>query len=344
MLMYKLSILIPSWNGEIYIENCINSILGNDYDNYQIISITGGTDQGFLLSKELQKKAPNKIIALKQGKGGKNKALNQSLKYIDGEIIIITDVDCIYPKCWLSKINEIFQDEKINIITGLNLPYQHSTNSLAEFNRIRIGYILINHPDKEVIIGNKLWGGNSAFRKDIFDKKIGKFEEISKTGDDKILGMEFNKKGEDVYFFKNIYVYTEHYSNNLKKFINHRIRWARDLFIDLKYKDFPKLLFLIGIGLFKLFYPIGALIFWLIFFNNSPISLLFLFSPWILFFITYVLGFLFGLRKKTKKVNEELNRNFNYLKAFKIVPLMFFVFGIINLRSFIRPRSRKWYH
>ena len=344
MLNYKLSILIPSWNGEIYIENCINSILENDYDNYQIISIAGGTDQGFLLSKELQKKAPNKIIALNQGKGGKNKALNQSLKYVNGEIIIITDVDCIYPKYWLSKINEIFQDEKINIITGLNLPYQHSTNSLAEFNRIRIGYTLINHPDKEVIIGNKLWGGNSAFRKDIFDKKIGKFEEISKTGDDKILGMEFNKKGEDVYFFKDIYVYTEHYSKSLKKFINHRIRWAKDLFIELKYKDIPKILFLLGIGLFKFIYPIIALLIWLFFFSLSYGFLLIILSPWIIFYIIFILKFLYELKNKAKKVNAILNTNFNYWKAFKIVPLIFFVFGIINIRGFLKPRSRQWYY
>ena len=344
MTDFNLSILIPSWNGEKYIENCINSILENDCENYQIISIAGGTDQGYNYSLKLQEKAPNKIIALKQEKGGKNKALNQSLEYIDGEIIIITDVDCIYQKHWLSRINEIFQDRKINVITGSNLPFQHLTTSLAEFNRIRIGYTLINLSDGGIVIGNKLWGGNSAFRKEVFEKKIGKFEEISKTGDDKILGIEFNKKGEDLYFFRDIYVFTEHYSNNLKYFINHRIRWAKDLFIDLRKKDIPKLLVLLGIGLFKFLYPLLALGVWLIFFQPSLMFLLLLLSPWILLYLLYIVRFFFELKIKSKKVNKELGTNFSYWKAFKIVPLIFFVFGIISIRSFINPKKRKWYH
>ena len=344
MVKYKLSILIPSWNGEKYIENCINSILENGYENYQIISIAGGIDQGYNLSIKLQEKEPNKIIALKQEKGGKNKALNQGIEILDGDIIIITDVDCIYPKHWLSRINEIFQDEKINVITGLNLPFQHHTNSLAEFNRIRVGHKLVTFPDGGVVIGNKLWGGNSAFRKEIFKEKIGTFEEISKTGDDKILGMEFNRNGENLFFFRDIYVYTEHYSNNLKKFIDHRVRWAKDLFIDLKIKDIPKLLALISIGLFKLFYPILAILSLLIFFPLTFLNLILLLSPWIGFLIIYDLRFYFELLNKAKIVNKELDTNFSPKKAFRIVPLMFFVFGLIYIRSYLRPKHRKWYH
>lgn len=341
---YKLSVLIPSWNGEKYIRNCIYSILQNDYENYQIISIAGGTDRAYETSLEIQAKNPNKLIALTRKEGKKNEGLNVGLELVEGDIIIITDVDCIYPKQWLRNINEIFQDKRINIITGLNLPYQHITNSLVEFNRIRVGHNLINFKDGQVIIGNKLWGGNSAFRSEIFFNKIGKFETVSITGDDKILGIEFNKKGEDLYFFRNIYVYTEHYSSNLKKFIDHRVRWARDLFIELKFKDIPKLLFLLGIGFFKLFYPFIVFIFWFLFLNSSLIILFILFSPWMGFFIFYIIGFYFELKKKAKNVNAELGTKFSYWKAFKIVPLMFFVFGIINIRSYIRPRFRKWYH
>ena len=341
---YKISILIPSWNGEPYIEKCINSLLTNDYRFYQIISIAGGTDNGFEKSLKIQEKHPNFVVTLPREKGKKNEALNLGLEKADGDIIVITDVDCIYPKHWLRKINEIFQKKKVNVITGFNLPYQYLVNSLGEFNRIRIGYKLVSFNDGDVIIGNKLWGGNSAFRKDVFFNKIGKFEVDSITGDDKILGMEFNKRGEDIYFFRDIFVYTEHYSQNLKKFIDHRIRWARDLFIEIKFKDIPKLILLLGLGLFKLLFPIIAIIFWLIFFNNSVIILLVLLSPWIVFFIFYNIGFFFELKKKAKKVNAELGTDFSYWKAFRIVPLMFYVFGLINIRSYIRPRFRKWYN
>ena len=63
MKYYKLTVLIPSWNGEKYIENCIKSILENDYENYQIISIAGGTDQGYNFSLKLNSSSQNKAMS-----------------------------------------------------------------------------------------------------------------------------------------------------------------------------------------------------------------------------------------------------------------------------------------
>ena len=344
MVNYKISVLIPSWNGGQYITDCLNSILENNYDHFQIISIAGGNDKAYKISLKIQKDNPEKLIALSRKEGKKNEALNLGLDKADGDILVITDVDCIYPINWLSKINEIFQDKSINVITGGSLPYNHLTNALAEYNRIRAGYNLIKFQNGGFIIGNKLWGGNSAFRAEVFFSKIGKFEVESVTGDDKILGMEFNKRGEDLYFFRDIYVYTEHYSSNLKKLIDRRVRWAKDLFIDFKRKDYPKLLFLLGIGLFKFFYPPLVIIIWFLFLIPSLNWLLLLLSPWITFFILYIIGGCFELMLKSKKVNKELNTKFSYWKALKIVPLMFFIFGIVSIRSFLNPKRRQWYH
>ncbi len=342
MIEHNISILIPSWNGEKYIESCLNSLLKNEYRKFKIISIAGGTDKAFEISLEYQKKYPNKMIALHRKEGKKNEALNIGLKDVDGDIIIMTDVDCIYHKDWLKRINEIFQNNKINLITSFGIPYLENESSFAEYNKIRVGYGLLKFENGQIVIGNKLWGGCSAFRKDVFFKKIGKFEEISITGDDKILGIEFNRQGEDLYYFWDIYVITEHYSDNMKKYIKHRIRWAKDLFIDFKKKKTFKLLFLLGIGLFKLFYPLIIMIFWLIFFNFSLFWLFVLLSPWITFYLCWDISVFFELKKKAKIVNSVLNMNLNYKKAFKIVPLMFFVYGIINFVSFINPKKRKW--
>lgn len=338
---YFFSILIPGWNAEQYIENCVNSILENDYMKYKIILIVGGTDRSYDIALELQKNYSDKIIALEQKTPHKNKALNSSLKYINGELIILTDIDCIYQKNWLRKINEIFQNKKYNIITSSYLPYQNRKSSLAEFNNIKHWYNLLKFKSGEIIIGNKLCGGNSAFRKEIFLDKIGKFEEISQTGDDKILGMQFNEQGEKLYFFQDIYVYTECYSNSLKKFIKRRIRWARDLFITLKRKDIFKLLISFIISLFKLFYPLLAITIALIFFDVSFILLFLL--PWIIFYLMYLINFYFYLKRMSIDINSKLNSNLNYKKAFKIIPLLFFAFGIVTFISLMYPKRHKWY-
>ena len=88
---YNLSILIPCWNSENYIENSINSLLNNDYKNFKIYLIAGGTDKTSQIAKKLQNANPNKIVLLEQKIPNKNKALNIALNVADGDLIVLTD-------------------------------------------------------------------------------------------------------------------------------------------------------------------------------------------------------------------------------------------------------------
>ena len=123
MIEYNYSILIPSCNGEKYIDSCLNSLVNLDYSKFKLISIAGGTDKSYEISLKYQKKYPKQVIALQREESKKNRALNIGLKEVQGEIIIITDVDCIYPKDWLNRINEKFQKKKINVITSFGIQY-----------------------------------------------------------------------------------------------------------------------------------------------------------------------------------------------------------------------------
>lgn len=341
---YFLSILIPGWNAEKYVENCVNSILKNDYKKFQIILIVGGKDKSFNIAKGLEEKHPDIIIALQQEVPHKNSALNKGLEHVKGDIIVITDIDCIYQKVWLSKINNLFQNQKYNVITGSFLPYPDRSSSLAEFIRINRSEAIIRFNHDKEIIGNKLCGANSAFRKEVFLERVGSFEEDSITGDDKILGMEFNRKNEKVYYFQDLYVYTELHSNNLKKYIRHQIRWERDLFISkLTKKQILILLLQLSAGLFKFIYPSFILIISLFFFN--VITFLIFLIPWIIFYMGFIIKYYIDLKKKTLLVyTSNFNINLNYKKAIKIVPLMFFVFGIIAIIYISYPKRHKWYH
>ncbi len=341
----KLSILVPVWNGRSYVQNCIKSLMENDYENYEIIVIAGGPDNSFEEGLKYQNLASDKIKVYEQKTPNKNKALNLGLTHSSGDIIVLTDIDCIFNKNWLINVNKIFQKEEINVVTSYALPFPQRKSSLAEYNKIRYGFSLVGRcENSEVIIGNKLCGANSMFRRKVFTEKIGKFDESIRTGEDKILGIEFNKKGESVYYFHHIFVYTEHFSNNLAKYMKHRIRWAKDLFIEFKKKDLFVIVYLFSIGLFKLVYPFVAITFWIIFLNFSIMWLILIISPWFIFYFTWIVGVSIQTFKNSKIVNHQLNTNFNPKKALKIIPLMFFVVGIISVVSFINPFNKKWYH
>ncbi len=334
----KLSILIPVWNAEKYFRNCINSLLENDYNNYEIIIIAGGNDYSYNIALNFQKKHSDKIKVLEQKVPLKNKALNLGLKEAQGEIIIITDADSIYPNDWLKRINEIFQNKKYNVITGNRFPFQDRKSVLAEYLNLIQGNKTIRFERSRVIKGVHLCGGNSMFRKDIFFDKIGMFDETIKHWDDVNLGMEFNKKGEKIYFFKDLYVYTEFYSNNLKKFIKQNVEWIHNYFCYFRRRNIPWFLFLIGIGLFKLFYPIVVIILTLFFFDIFYIWIFLL--PWIMFYFFILIKDYFKLKKVSYQLKIELNKDFNYKRAFKVVPLMFFIDAIIIMAGFLHPKYK----
>ena len=55
--MPKISVIVPVYNTEKYIEKCINSILMQEYDSYEIIIVNdGSTDNSKNIIEKYEKK------------------------------------------------------------------------------------------------------------------------------------------------------------------------------------------------------------------------------------------------------------------------------------------------
>jgi len=94
----KVSIILPARNEEKFIEKCLNSLLNQDYDNYEIITINdSSTDSTGNIIKEYSKKFP-KIISVDakpkpDGWIGKNWACIEGYKKASGDLLLFTDAD-----------------------------------------------------------------------------------------------------------------------------------------------------------------------------------------------------------------------------------------------------------
>ena len=69
--MKKISLIIPVYNGERYLRQCLDSAMNQSYDNYEIIVVDdGSTDQSYEIAKEYQKCCPFfKLIHRLQNRG-----------------------------------------------------------------------------------------------------------------------------------------------------------------------------------------------------------------------------------------------------------------------------------
>lgn len=92
--MCKFSIIIPVYNTEKYLSRCIESVLNQTYEDYELIIVNdGSTDNSKNIIKEYKEKYPNKIIQVNKKNGGLSDARNKGVKKAKGEYILFLDSD-----------------------------------------------------------------------------------------------------------------------------------------------------------------------------------------------------------------------------------------------------------
>ena len=78
--MIRFSIIVPVYNVEQYLKDCIESILKQSFSNYEILLINdGSTDRSGLICDEYALSEP-KIISFHKENGGLSDARNYGIK------------------------------------------------------------------------------------------------------------------------------------------------------------------------------------------------------------------------------------------------------------------------
>lgn len=128
--MNNIKVLVPVYNAEDYIEKCINSLLSQNFNNYEII-ITDDCSTDSTYSKIL-KYENNKNICIKKNEKRIGSALHNIVFMIKNftqknDIIVLVDGDdWLYNDDVLSKINEIYMDKNIWMTYGQFIPASNS--------------------------------------------------------------------------------------------------------------------------------------------------------------------------------------------------------------------------
>lgn len=89
----KISIIIPVYNTEKYLTECLDSLINQTYKDLELIIINdGSTDNSMNIIKKYQKKYDN-IKVFEQENSGQSVARNVGLKYATGDYIMFVDSD-----------------------------------------------------------------------------------------------------------------------------------------------------------------------------------------------------------------------------------------------------------
>lgn len=129
--MVKISVIIPVYNTEDYLKECLDSITHQTLQDIEIICVNdGSTDNSLNILKEYAKK-DNRINIITQKNSGQGVARNNAMKHIKGKYFCFMDADDILDletleKCYLeleSKNLELVMFKLINFEDGSNKYY-----------------------------------------------------------------------------------------------------------------------------------------------------------------------------------------------------------------------------
>lgn len=120
------SIIIPTFNEETTINSKLKNIIDLEYplDKLELFIVDGSSiDRTVEIVKQFQNNNSELNITFTQEKerGGKIKAINSTVPLCNGQLICISDSDCIWEKDALKEAVANFSDEKVGAVTGLQM-------------------------------------------------------------------------------------------------------------------------------------------------------------------------------------------------------------------------------
>ncbi|MCT3031118.1 glycosyltransferase family 2 protein [Pediococcus parvulus] len=230
----KVSIIIPVYNAERYLEECVNSILGQTYHDLQIILINdGSTDNSWKICQKLMKR-DSRITIYSQKNSGVSVARNKGLELSDGQWIMFVDPDDILNlnmvAALLSKFNEN-RDIVACACYGFNSKRKITDhffygNRLFQLNKLDLYLQLMDstygQPGEVVTAIGVPWG--KIYRRHFIEKNKLRFDPKLRRMQDNIFNMYAFYYARDIYYVDELlYMYRlDHISNygdrNLKIF------------------------------------------------------------------------------------------------------------------------------
>ena len=111
-----ISIIIPVYNAEPYLEECVNSVLKQTYPQYELILIDdGSTDASWELIRSYAGKS-EKVKGRRKENGGPNSARKLGLEIAEGEFVIFIDADDTVDRLLCEKLIQTMELHEVDMV------------------------------------------------------------------------------------------------------------------------------------------------------------------------------------------------------------------------------------
>ena len=114
--MEKVSVIVPVYNNEKYVETCIRSICQQTYQNLEILVINDGSTDGSRQILERMAEKDKRIRLTHQENAGVSAARNKGIELADGEYLTFVDGDDYVSADYIEKFYECAKKQNAEIV------------------------------------------------------------------------------------------------------------------------------------------------------------------------------------------------------------------------------------
>ena len=135
--MKKISIIVPVYNAEQYLECCISSVLNQTMDDFELILVNdGSTDSSGEICEKYKDKDPRVIVLHKENGGGAGATRNLGLTVANGEYVTFMDADDWMQPDMLEIMYSAAKEESADVvICGYRYIFNENRESTDNYNQ-----------------------------------------------------------------------------------------------------------------------------------------------------------------------------------------------------------------
>lgn len=217
-----ISVIVPVYNSEKYVNRCIDSILNQTYENLEVILVDGGSSDGSLKICETWAEKDNRIKVAREKTSTVAAARNLGISYATGDYIAFVDNDdWLRPEMYDTMMGlAALEKADVTVCKFINVDHKYNRINIKEINLNAENfknpiYFFLNNNSKnghEKIIGccNRL-----LIKKELLEKV--KFDESLKFGENILFVLNLIKHAKKI-AISNEYLYNHFNDSSVKVF------------------------------------------------------------------------------------------------------------------------------
>lgn len=231
-----ISVIVPIYNVEKYLRTCLNSLLEQTYENFEVLMINDGSTDGSAAICQEYAERDSRFVYFEKENGGLASARNFGIDYSKGMYISFIDSDDWVVETYLLDLYNAIVKSKSDISISHHIGYKDDTGDYYIYiykyfeKEYDSSQFISELPTLELqsIVYHTSWG--KLFRKNLFDNV--RFAEGKLIEDTRIGFKLFLEATKIIYINKGLYVYRERECSIIKTISEKQLEDALDALVE----------------------------------------------------------------------------------------------------------------